>query len=107
MALALMWLGFAFAVGIFAGRRDRNGLGWFLLAAVISPLFAGVLLLVVGEGRSARCPFCAERIKQAATICPHCRTSLVAASPKSAAPITPDEDTALSRLEGLKLRKLE
>jgi predicted amidophosphoribosyltransferase len=55
---------------------DRNPLGWGLLAFVISPLIAGIVLLIVGEGQTARCPFCAERIKMAARVCPHCQREL-------------------------------
>ncbi len=76
--LILTWLVFCVLVGIWAARRDRNAIGWGLLAFVISPLIAGILLLIVGEGRTARCPFCAERVKQAARVCPHCQRDLVA-----------------------------
>jgi hypothetical protein len=45
----ILWLVFAIAVGIAAGRRcHRSGIGWGLLAILISPLLAGLLLLLLG-----------------------------------------------------------
>ena len=46
----LSWIFFAFAVGMFANiRRNRSGLGWGLLALIISPLFAFILVAVLKE----------------------------------------------------------
>jgi len=42
----LFWLAFAIAVGIAASSRGRSGLGWFILAVLISPLLAGIFLAV-------------------------------------------------------------
>jgi biotin transporter BioY len=45
MEFLFVWLVCAILVGVFAhGRRNRNGMGWFLLAALISPLLAGLLV---------------------------------------------------------------
>lgn len=76
MELFLLWFGLSVAIGAVAGGKDRSGVGWFLLSLVISPLLAGLLLLLVGDGRSSRCPYCAERVKAAARICPHCKSDL-------------------------------
>jgi hypothetical protein len=49
MELVLVWIALSIAIGIGARRRyARNGLGWFLLALVISPLIAVAFLLAVG-----------------------------------------------------------
>jgi uncharacterized membrane protein YhdT len=34
-------------VGVVACKRDRNGVRWFVLAVLISPLIAGLLLLAL------------------------------------------------------------
>jgi hypothetical protein len=42
------WLFFCMLVGIFANqRRNRSGIGWFLLALLVSPLVAGLLVAVM------------------------------------------------------------
>lgn len=76
MFLVVIWIGLAGAVGALAANRDRSGIGWFLLAVILSPLIAAIFLLLAGEGHTARCPFCAEKIKAAAKVCPHCRGDL-------------------------------
>lgn len=43
----LFWIGFAIIVGVAANNRGRNGIGWCLLAVVISPLLAGLLLFAM------------------------------------------------------------
>lgn len=43
----LFWIGFAIVVGVAASNRGRNGAGWGLLAILISPLLAGLLLFVL------------------------------------------------------------
>jgi hypothetical protein len=42
---------FAIIVGIAANMRGRSGFGWFLLAVVISPLLAGLLVLALPDLR--------------------------------------------------------
>jgi hypothetical protein len=43
----LFWLGFAIVVAVAADSRGRNAFGWTILALVISPLLAGLLLLAM------------------------------------------------------------
>jgi hypothetical protein len=43
----MSWIGFAVVVGVAANNRGRNGAGWGMLAIVISPLLAGLLLLAM------------------------------------------------------------
>jgi len=45
--VVLCWLILAVIVGVGANTRGREGGGWFLLAVIISPLLAGLLLLAL------------------------------------------------------------
>ena len=48
MTLFLLWFFFSIAAGMFAHiRRNRNGVEWFLIAFLISPLVAFVLLAIL------------------------------------------------------------
>ena len=50
LILIIFWLAFAIAVGMFASiRRQRSGLGWFLLALFISPLLAIIFVAILNE----------------------------------------------------------
>lgn len=48
MTIALFWLIFATAVGVIASERGRSGFGWFLLALLISPLIAVIVVALGG-----------------------------------------------------------
>ena len=78
----LFWLGLAIVVGVAANTRGRHGWGWFLLAIVISPLLAGLLLLALPRLNPSRaiayspmkkCAFCAQMIPLEALVCHLCR----------------------------------
>lgn len=85
MELVLFWLGLAVVVAVAANTRGRSGGGWFLLAIVISPLLAGLLVLALPRLNAPKpepmlsgsatkvCPECAERVQAAARICRFCR----------------------------------
>jgi hypothetical protein len=47
MSFLVIWLVLAVIVGVAANTRGRNHVGWTLLAAVISPLIAGLLVLAL------------------------------------------------------------
>lgn len=47
MEWVLVYLGLAVVVGVAANTRGRSGLGWFLLALLISPLISGLLVLAL------------------------------------------------------------
>ena len=40
----IFWIGFCILVGYFADKKGRSGVGWGLLAFIISPLLAGIAL---------------------------------------------------------------
>ena len=104
MELIFFWLIFAILVGMLAGKRGRSGFGWFLVAAVISPLLAVLLLLVLADRTAqtstaavdaptpethVRCPDCRELVRFDARKCKHCGAALV---PQPAGP--PDRGVA-------------
>ena len=47
MEIFLFWIGLAIVVGVAANKRGRDRTGWSVLAIVISPLLAGLLLLAL------------------------------------------------------------
>lgn len=49
MIWIILWIVFAILVGVGAHNWRRSGIGWFLLACVISPVIAGVALLILGR----------------------------------------------------------
>lgn len=73
----IVWVVAAVLVGALAGQRERSGFGWFLLALVISPLLAGLGLLIAGTGaQQVRCPACRELVRADAVKCKHCGEAL-------------------------------
>jgi hypothetical protein len=47
MGIAFFWIAFSVVVGVAANARGRDGVGWFFLALLISPLIALLLVLVM------------------------------------------------------------
>ncbi len=75
MEYVFVWLGLAALVGLWASSgKGRSCLGWAILAILISPLLAGLLLLIVGSGR--RCPYCGGDVPKHVTVCRHCGRNL-------------------------------
>lgn len=78
----LLWAALAIVVAVLASNRGRSGLLWFLIAVVISPLIAGLLVLVlsshalgqekISTSTHKKCPECAEFVMQDAKVCKHC-----------------------------------
>lgn len=77
MGWFLVWFVGAILIGALASQRERSGFGWFLLALVISPLLAGLGLLIAGTGgQQVRCPACRELVRADAVKCKHCGEAL-------------------------------
>lgn len=49
MLMGIFWVIFCVVVAYYANERGRNALGWGLLAAVISPLLAGIALAIAKD----------------------------------------------------------
>jgi len=47
MVAVLAWILLSVAVGIFATRCSRSGLGWFALSLIITPMLAGIFLAIL------------------------------------------------------------
>jgi hypothetical protein len=47
MEIFIGWFLFSIVVGVAGSSRGRSGAGWFMLALIISPLFAGLLVLAL------------------------------------------------------------
>ncbi|WP_051623346.1 hypothetical protein [Bordetella hinzii] len=87
LAIIFFWLLFAVIVGMMASSRGRSGFGWFILACLISPLVAGVFVLLVTNKAAERerphpsthikCPDCKELILKDARVCRFCGCRLV------------------------------
>jgi len=56
MEIFLLWIGIAVIVGVAANTRGRSGFGWFLLAVILSPLIAGLLVLALPTLRDLNAP---------------------------------------------------
>lgn len=93
MEIFLVWFGLAIAVGFLASKYGRSGFGWFILACFISPLLAGIFLMIAGNTKNnalrdevgnpitpethVHCPDCRELVRKDARKCKHCHTALV------------------------------
>lgn len=81
-----LWIVFSIGVGIIAAARGRSFIGWAFLALIISPLFAVIIVALIGRGDEAdgpspsthvKCPDCAELVLKEAKVCKHCHCRLV------------------------------
>lgn len=108
IAIIFFWLMFALVVGLIASGRGRSGMGWFVLACLISPLLAGIFLLVSANLRTQakrpspsthnKCPDCKELILKDARVCRYCGCKL---APSSITQSHADEPSLLSELKDL------
>lgn len=98
LAIIFFWLLFAVIIGMMASGRGRSGFGWFILACLISPLVAGVFVLLVTNKAAERgrphpsthikCPDCKELILKDARVCRFCGCKL--SPPPAATPQSPE-----------------
>lgn len=86
MALLVGWVIFAIIIGAIAAGKGRSFIGWTLIACIVSPLIAIILVAVIspanrGDRRQERqfqrhgskeCPDCSEQVLGTATVCKHC-----------------------------------
>lgn len=90
IGITLFWALLAIIIGIIANARGRSGIAWFVIALLISPLIAVVILAMVPSKskpaeptptpaqaaeparKTKRCPQCAEDIMFEALRCKHC-----------------------------------
>lgn len=101
-----VWIIGSVLAGWFADTRGRCGPCYAVLALVLSPLVAFLILFVVGpneekmeerkleDSGTKRCPYCAELVKEAAIVCKHCGRDLAATKE---AQITEEQIAALTR----------
>lgn len=85
MEYVVLWIVFALAVGIWAGKRGRGSGTWFFVAIIISPILSALLLWSL-EDKSAprptpkthvKCPDCQELVLNEARKCKHCGCALI------------------------------
>ncbi len=66
-----IWILFAVLVAVWASRWNHSAILWGIISIIISPLIAGVILLIVGSDHP-KCPACKEVVKVGSRICKHC-----------------------------------
>ena len=85
MEIFLGWVIFSIVAGAIAGAKGRSGMGYFLLAMLLSPLI-GIILAVampaIGRDKPrpdthVKCPDCRELVLREAHVCKHCGCRLV------------------------------
>jgi ribosomal protein L40E len=82
LLIILVWIALAIVVGFMARSRGRNGLGWTILACLISPPVAGIFLKRIPNrsplasqpllSEHVDCLHCGQRILREARVCRHC-----------------------------------
>lgn len=80
MEILLAWSIGAVIVGLIASSRGRDALRWMIVAALLSPIVAVVLVFALGRidpnapttRTHQRCPDCQEWIQRTARKCKHC-----------------------------------
>ena len=71
-------LAFLFGIipAVIAANKGHNATAWWVYGALLFPIAFVHALLVNDAGRTRVCPFCAEKIKRGAVVCPHCQRDL-------------------------------
>lgn len=90
----LVWIVLSIVIAFGAGNRGRSAFGWLIFSLLLSPLIAGISLLVLGnppapattelDGGTRTCPTCAETVKAAAVKCRFCGAELTPVPPAPA-----------------------
>lgn len=73
-----MWLVLVLAIliGVWANNLNRSGIGWFIIALIISPVISAIILLIVGDSNVEKCPSCKGNVDASASVCMHCNYQL-------------------------------
>jgi len=74
LMVGLPWLLLSCAVGVWASIWNHSFVLYFIISIIISPVVGAIIVLIIGKRKI--CPYCAEKIKIAATICPYCRNNI-------------------------------
>ena len=82
LLIIFLWIALAIVVGFMARNRGRNGIGWALLAGLISAPVAAIFLKRIPNrsplasqpllSSHIECLHCGERILREARVCRHC-----------------------------------
>jgi len=82
------WVGLSFGIGRLAEARGRSFLGYFLGSLLLSPVLAGLLVIILSEPTShsmsvpsntevkVRCTSCGDLADEDHDFCPHCGASM-------------------------------
>jgi hypothetical protein len=90
LLFAGVWLVLVVATGFAAHARGRDAFGWALLALLISPFLALLLLIAFPSrphGGTRTCPQCAEQVARRAVVCRYCGIDLPAYRPPIPRPV--------------------
>jgi hypothetical protein len=85
VGVIVIWLLLCYAVVVYAGKKGRSRVGFFLLSLFLSPL-VGFVLIALGPSNPERmgmrkCPQCAEFVKAEALKCRFCGFDFLARGP--------------------------
>lgn len=78
--LVFAWAGLAILLALMARRRGRNAFGWAFISLLLSPLVAGILLMVLKNAAAfeevpahlVRCPHCSQLVHKETAKCINC-----------------------------------